>query len=118
MYGMALDTDLLGVSREKILAALKHEGITGLAAGYQNVHLLPIFQRKIAYGSKGFPWNSDICHREVSYERGICPVAEELHAKSYLGFSMCLHDLFDRDVDLIVAAFRKVWANLDVLRAI
>jgi len=81
------------------------------------VHLLPIFQKKVAYGSNGFPWTSDICHREVSYAKGICPVAEKLHEETYLGFAMCLHDLSDADVDLIAQAFHKVWGQLDQLKA-
>lgn len=112
MYPMILDTELLGVNRAKIFAALEAEGISGLAAGYANVHLLPLYQKKIAYGSNGFPWSSDICKREVSYKKGICPVAEELHDKTYLGYEMCLNELEDGDVDLMVAAFRKVWKHI------
>lgn len=115
VFPMVLDCDTLGVTREKIVEALKAEGVTGLAAGYTNVHLLPMYQKKIAYGSNGFPWTSDICKRDVSYAKGICPVAEELHEKSYLGFEMCLNELQNNDVDLIITAFRKVWANLDKL---
>lgn len=116
VYPLILDTGLLGLSRQIIIDALKAEGITGLAGGYQNIHLLPMFQKKIAYGSKGFPWNSSICHREVSYKHGICPVAEHLHEETYLGFAMCLHDLSDDDVGLIASAFHKVWGQLDALR--
>lgn len=115
VYPMVLDIDQLGVSRERICAALEAEGVAGLAAGYANVHLLPIYQQKIAYGSAGFPWTSDICKRDVSYAKGICPVAEELHEKTFLGFAMCLNELQDEDVDLIVAAFRKVWGNISSL---
>jgi len=115
MYPIILDVDLLGVSRQKIHAALEAEGVTGLASGYANVHLLPMYQKKIAYGSKGFPWSSDICHRDVDYTKGICPVAEDLHDKTFLGFEMCLHALEDEDVDMIVTAFSKVWANLSSL---
>jgi dTDP-4-amino-4,6-dideoxygalactose transaminase len=115
VYPMVLDGDLLGVSRERIHAALEAEGVTGLASGYANVHLLPMYQKKIAYGSKGFPWNSDICHRDVDYTKGICPVAEKLHDKTFLGFEMCLHELEDEDIDLIVAAFKKVWRQMKEL---
>ena len=118
MYGMVLDTDDLGVKRETLVKALQAEGVTGLANGYQNVHLLPMFQKKVAYGSHGFPWTSDICHREVSYAKGICPVAEKLHDETYLGFAMCLHDLSDSDVDLIASAFHKVWGQLDQLKTV
>ena len=64
VYPISLDVDSLGVQRETIVKALNAEGIEGIAAGYQNVHLLPLFQKKIAYGSKGFPWNfSEFCLR-------------------------------------------------------
>ena len=115
-YGLVLDTKLLGFKREVLVKALEAEGISGLSNGYQNVHLLPIFQKKVAYGSKGFPWSSDICQRDVSYAKGICPVAEKLHDETYLGFAMCLHDLSDADVDLIAQAFHKVWAHRNQLQ--
>jgi perosamine synthetase len=115
IYPMVLDIDKLGVSRARIKEALEAEGVVGLAAGYANIHLLPMYQQKIAYGSKGFPWTSDICRRDVSYAKGICPVAEELQDTSYLGFAMCLNDMTNEDADLMVKAFRKVWGNLAVL---
>ena len=115
VYPMVLDVDRLGVSREQIITALEAEGVTGLGGGYVNVHLLPMYQKKIAYGSNGFPWTSDICKREVSYAKGICPVAETLHDKTYLGYAMCLNELEDGDVDLIVGAFKKVWQQLNTL---
>lgn len=113
---MVLDMNLIGVSRKKIIEALQAEGVEGLIAGYANIHMLPIYQEKIAYGSNGFPWTSDICKREVDYSHGICPVAEELHETSFLGYEMCLHDLSIEDVNLIIKAFNKVWNNLDELR--
>jgi perosamine synthetase len=116
IYPMVLDTQLLGVNRATVLNALEAEGVTGLAAGYACVHLLPMYQKKMAYGSKGFPWTSDICRREVSYQKGICPVAETLHETSYLGFEMCMHELSDMDVDLITRAFRKVWSHMASLK--
>ncbi|MDX2478484.1 MAG: DegT/DnrJ/EryC1/StrS family aminotransferase [Gammaproteobacteria bacterium] len=111
VFPMILDIKELGLSRERIHAALQAEGVN-VSDHYQNIHLLPLYQDKIAYGAKGFPWTSDICHREVDYSRGICPVAEELNDLTYLGFGMCVYDLTYEDVDLIVKAFRKVWANL------
>lgn len=115
VYPLVLDTELLGVSRARIAEALQAEGITGLGVGYTNVHLLPMYQKKIAYGSSGFPWTSEICKRDVSYAKGICPVAEKLHDETYLALAMCLHDLTDDDTDLIISAFRKVWSNLKEL---
>jgi dTDP-4-amino-4,6-dideoxygalactose transaminase len=113
-YPMILDVEVLGVSRDKIHAALNAEGVP-VDNRYQNLHLLPMFQRKIAYGTRGFPWTSDICHRNVDYSKGTCPVAEELNDSTYLGFRICAYDLDERDVDAIVQAFKKVWGRLGQL---
>lgn len=115
VYPMVLDIAELGVGRELIHAAIKAEGVA-VSNRYQNIHLLPVYQKKIAYGSRGFPWTSDICHREVNYSKGICPVAEDLNDSSYLGLGMCVYDLTEDDVDLIVRAFQKVWSNLEALK--
>lgn len=114
VYPLVLDIDDLGVDRERIHAALQAEGVA-VSNCYQNIHLLPMYQKKMAYGSRGFPWTSDICHRDVNYGKGICPVAEELNESTYLGFGMCVYDLTNEDVDKVVNAFHKVWANLAAL---
>jgi hypothetical protein len=113
---MVLDTDRLPVSRAKIHQALLAEGVTGLGAAYQNVHLQPIYQKRIAYGSRGFPWTGGLYQGNVRYEKGICPVAERLHDEQYLGLFMCMHEYNDEQVDLVIAAFRKVWDHLETLR--
>tara|TARA_Y100000589_G_scaffold262179_1_gene252436 strand:+ start:181 stop:1455 length:1275 start_codon:yes stop_codon:yes gene_type:complete len=115
VYGMKLDLNIIKVKRERIIMALEAEGLTGLMNGYANIHLLPIFQRKIAYGSKGFPWKSDICTNEVSYTKGICPVAEKLHQMNFLGFEMCLHQMRLHEIELVIKCFQKVWSNLEFL---
>jgi dTDP-4-amino-4,6-dideoxygalactose transaminase len=116
VYPLILDTGKLGVPKERIHAALRAEGVS-LDLRYQNIHLIPMYQRKIAYGSKGFPWTAGIARREVSYRKGICPNAETLNDTTYLGFGMCVYDLAEKDIDLIIGAFKKVWANLPALAA-
>jgi perosamine synthetase len=116
VYPMILDVELLGVPRSRIIDALEAEGMEGLAGGYANLHLMPMYQEKITYGSHGFPWTSDICKRDVDYKKGICPVAEKMHDETFLGFEMCLHDLPDENIDRVISTFRKVWANLSELK--
>lgn len=115
VYGIRLNTDTLGVSREQIVKALQAEGVPGVFGGYQNLHLLPIFRNKIAYGTGGFPWT--IAEREIAYGAGVCPIAEELHAMSFLGMNLCMCEFTEADIERVITAFRKVWANLDALRA-
>ena len=115
-YPMVIDIKLLNITKQKIAQALTAEGIEGVGTGYTNIHLLPIFQEKIAYGSKGFPWNSEFCKRDVDYSKGICPVAESLHDDSHISIGVCQYELENNHVDLIIEAFKKVWSNLDILR--
>jgi len=115
VYGLTLDPVLIGVSRDRIIEALRAEGVPGIMAGYQNLHLLPIFKHRIAYGADHFPWT--LAQRDIAYGPGTCPVAEELHDNSFLGLAVCMFELPPEDVDQVVAAFRKVWANLDALKA-
>lgn len=113
-YPLVLDLEKLPVGRDRICEALKAEGVP-VSKGYQNIHLLPMYQQKIAYGSKGFPWSSDICKRDVNYKKGICPIAEDLHFNRQLGIGLCGNELSTANVDLIIEAFRKVWSSLDEL---
>ena len=111
-----MDKGKITVTRERIIQALIEEGIyDGLANGYTNLHLLPIFQEKIAYGKKGYPWNLTENGKKITYEKGICPIAEKLHDESLIIFEVCLFELSNSDVDLIIKAFKKVWKNLEKL---
>lgn len=115
VYGMVLDTEELGVQRKAIFEALKAEGVPGLMPGYQTIHRLPIFTEKCAYGTGSFPWSLRE-DREFNYGTGTCPVAEELHDASFLGINLCMFQFPSEDVAAVVAAFRKVWDNLDALK--
>ncbi len=115
IYPLKINTEEIGISRERLHLALEAEGVPGLISGYVNVHLLPMYQNQIAYGSKGFPWSSDICQRDVDYSKGICPVAEELHDESFMGIEICRLELTNEDVDLIIEAIKKVWSNFSKL---
>ena len=68
----------------------------------------------IAYGTGGFPFT--LAERELRYGSGTCPVVEDLHGRTFVGINLCMNDFSPDDVDLVIAAFRKVWANLGVLK--
>lgn len=116
VYGMTLDTEALGVSRRQLVAALRAEGVPGLMEGYQNIHLLPVFRNKIAYGTNGFPWHPAVTSAEHHYGPGLCPVAEKFHNETFLGLSLCLCEFTAAEIALVGTAFRKVWDRLDALR--
>lgn len=116
VYPLVLDASVTGVPRATLVEALAAEGIPGLMGGYTNIHLLPIYQKRIAYGARGFPWVPEIYRGNVSYRKGICAVAESLHERDFLGMEFCLHRYTDGEVDLVIEAFRKVWQHLPELR--
>ena len=117
VYPLILEVEKIGLSRERICDALEAEGLS-LMRQYQNIHLLPIYQEKVAFGKSGFPWTSEYCKRNIDYSKGICPNAEELNDKSFIGIGMCVYDLSLEDIKLIGMAFKKVWKNLDSLKGL
>ena len=55
-----------------------------------------MFQKKISYGKKGFPWLLNN-NKNIKYKKGICPVAERLQAKEFLSIGICNYDLNKKD---------------------
>ncbi|MEN9558540.1 MAG: hypothetical protein RL141_909 [Candidatus Parcubacteria bacterium] len=92
------------------------EGVRLFTGGTRPLYLLPLFQKRIAIGSKGFPFTSPHYTGSVSYEKGMCPVVERLFEKE-----MVLHELMrppatTQDLDDVVSAFTKVYEHRDRLR--
>ena len=115
VYGINLDLKKLKFSRDYILKKLKLRGVPGISPGYTCLHLLPMFQKKIAYGNKGFPWNSNFYKGKVSYKMGTCPNAEYFHKKSFIKFEVCLFDFTKDDINFIIKAFKDVWKELKII---
>ena len=114
VFGMTLDPERLGRPRSWIVDALRAEGVPALFGGYQCIHLNPLFRHRIAYGTAGFPWKGLASgDSAVTYGPGLCPVAEDLHQRTFLGLNLCAHPYTDPEIDQVAAAFRKVWAHLE-----
>ena len=116
VYGLRVDTPALALPRARLLEALRAEGVPALSGGYQNLHRLPMFRHQIAHGSHGFPWSSAHCSQSIHYGPGLCPVAEQLHTQTFIGLALGQLAHGPEQIGLIVAAFRKVWGQLDLLR--
>ena len=116
-FPILLDIEVLGINRQKIVNALKAEGVKGIQSGYANIHMLPIFQKKIAMGNMGFPWSYSESRSDIDYDKGICPVAEQYQEELFLNLELDELSLDLREINMIVDAFRKVWDNLNELEA-
>ena len=111
------EPEVTGVPRSKLVDALIKEGFNNtIFGGYANIHLLPMFQKKIAFGKKGIPWKSEFYKGEVNYTKGICPVAEEYHEKKFICFLSCMIEGTDKDLSKIEKIFNKVLTNINELR--
>ena len=102
-----LDLSKLKYGRKKIVNLLLKSGVVGLNEGYQNLHRLPMFQKKIAYGSKGFPWNK--FNQRISYKKGDCKVAEDLHDKTFFYLSLCAYDFKISHMKKFAKIFQNTW---------
>ena len=89
---------------------LKKEGVIGLMEGYINLYNLPLFRKKIAYGSKGFPWK--YFKSRVNYNKKYFKVTEDLNNKRFFGILLYSYDYKEKDIISIVKKFKKVWLKL------
>lgn len=105
-----LDLSKLKYNRKKIVHLLSKSGVVGLNEGYQNLHRLPLFQKKIAYGSSGFPWKP--FNQRISYKRGNCKVAEDLHNKTFFYLSLCSYDFKVTHMKKFAKIFQNQWKNI------
>lgn len=111
------DESLTGISRKKFVNALKAEGLGDIVfEGYSNIHLLPMFQKKIAFGKEGIPWKSNFYKKEIDYKKGICPVAEDLHDNKFVCFCCCMLDGSEKDLKKLKKIFLKVLSNISEIK--
>jgi dTDP-4-amino-4,6-dideoxygalactose transaminase len=122
-HALLYNEEIAGVHRNRFADALRAEltpltlreteGIN-ISSGYvKPIYLQPLFQEKIAYGSKGFPWS--MSGRDYNYIKGICPIVEELHYSVLLLHEYMRPGLLQSDLDDVAKVFQKVWENRNEL---
>jgi hypothetical protein len=73
-----------------------------------------MYQNKIAYGKKGYPWSASESSKNVNYSEGICPIAENLHAETFLELEICRFELNEVEIQLIISVFKKVFDHFSI----
>jgi perosamine synthetase len=111
IYGLQVDPEVVVRSRDWLFEALTAEGVQGLARHYTNVHRLPVYTQRKAFGRNSFPWTLQTSDKPIEYGLGTCPVAEDLQEHTFLGIELCSFEYTDQDIADIIRAFRKVWAH-------
>jgi perosamine synthetase len=112
VYALRIDSKHTNLNRNSLIARLESKGFDFFMKSYQNIHLLPVFQNKNAWGASGFPWNAGSSSSNFSYEKGICPVAENLQDKEFLGIYLNSYDFSDEDILRICKEFKTTWWSL------
>ena len=100
-YALLVDEKITKIHRDKIYDLLIKEGVP-IFKNYSLVHLLPMYQKKLAYGTKGFPWKSNISKRNISYKKGICPVAERLNKDKLIIIELCVYEFNNSELKQLV----------------
>ncbi len=112
VWAAKIDSDILGVSRSIFSKALVAEGLPNFEGYLAPLYMLPIFQKRIAMGRDGFPFNGS----DVEYKQGMCPVVEDMKDNKMLGFEPCIYDISDNELLLIEDVFSKLHDNIIALR--
>lgn len=124
LYPVKFDASKVGISRSDFVKAVNAElppptiwEQNGFVEAYvKPLYLAPMYQKKIALGSKGFPWtiNAGV---NYDYSKGICPVVERMHFEELIYTPLMREPLTEADIDDFVTIIKKVLANKDQLKA-
>ena len=123
VFPLKYKKEIIGLSRNLFIQAVLAElpdpvdfEDTALAGGYiKPLYLSPIYQKRIAIGKKGFPFtlNKDVVY---NYQKGICPVAENLYENELILSPLIREPLSITDVDDIVTAIKKVISSAEPIQ--
>lgn len=124
MFPIKYSEEKMGLPRSLFLRAVSAElpkpkewETTPLAEGYvKPLYLSPVYQRQIALGSKGFPFNTNPGVK-YDYSEGICPVTERLYKREMLLTPLVREPLTKRDIKDLADAIEKVAEGADEIRA-
>jgi len=95
-----------GPGRSELVASLNREGIP-FGAGYvKPLYLQPIYQKKICFGTSGWPFTS--VPESPNYRKGLCPVTERLHESELIHTNVCHYPVTTEDLNDVVKAFDKI----------
>lgn len=104
MWSAKIDPARLGTSRDAFSKALAAEGLPNAQGYVEPIYRLPMFQKRIAIGSGGFPFSLS----DRDYPSGLCPIAEAMRDMHLLQFQPVSWGADDEQVDMMIEAIHKV----------
>lgn len=117
VHAFLYDRDVIGPHRNKFIKAVAaelpetemREGEGAIfSMGYvRPLYLQPLYQKRIAFGKEGFPFN--MYGKDVKYSKGICRAAEDLYENRFFFHEMMRPPMTKLDLDDVYKAFEKVY---------
>lgn len=124
LYAMKFDNQNAGIKRSTFAKAVMAEfpvaeiaeQLPLVEAYVRPLYLNPIYQKKIAIGSHGFPFNYN---QGVTYDYslGSCPVVEDMHFNQLFHAPVLREASTQKDMQDLYNAFEKVITNIDALKS-
>lgn len=109
-----------GISRKKFIEAVcaelepverrENEGVPIYEGYVKPLYLIPMFQERLAYKDKEFGFKS-----HITYEKGLCPIVEELNEKRLWVHDLTRSPLSVDDINDVIKAYTKVCDNIHEL---
>ena len=104
MFGFSFNEDKIGIQRNLFCDALKAEGIPCSPGYVEPLYLNPLYQEKRAFAFKHYTG-------KANYQKGICPVAENLHEKQLINTIICRPPAKIDDMQDVIDAIKKIIEN-------
>ncbi len=110
----------LGIGRDKFIEAVSKELPTAedrkhghlISIGFCTpLYLLPLFQKKIAFGKNHWPFSYDKQSMSIDYSIGICPITEYIEKNEIFINDFIRPPANLKDMEDVVNAFEKVYDN-------
>lgn len=110
IYAIKYDEGITGIPRDLFVKALAAEGIPCGAGYVKALYLNPIYHENKPFIFKYFG-------KDVNYDKGICPVTEQMHEKTLMMIAVCRPPAKRGDMDDIVEAMEKILGNRSILKS-
>lgn len=105
-------TDFVKALMAEIPSAVLRETAPLISNGYvKPLYLAPLYQKRAAWA-----FNPALHESKASYDRGICPVVEEMHFEKLFTLEYMRPGMTEADMTDVVNAIDKIFQNIDELR--
>jgi len=104
IFSFSYNEEKIGIPRDVFCEALNAEGIPCSGGYVKPLYLNPLYQEKRAFAYKHYSGN-------VNYEKGICPVAEQLYEKNLIGTMISRYPATIDDMKDVITGIHKILEN-------